>query len=73
MLDYGKCKKIAENYAKNRGVKIDSASKIGEDYVFDNSKEKYIGILPFVVNAENGECGSLWHYLNNKDMTMDDM
>lgn len=73
MREYNECKEIALKKAEYHKITIDTAYKIGDDYAFDNSREEVIGILPFVVDADTGECVSLWYYLNDKDLTMDDM
>ena len=73
MLNYKECKKIAIDHAKYFNATVDKAYRIGTDYAFDNSKEKFAGRIPFVVSAENGECVGLWSYLNDHDMSMDDM
>lgn len=73
MFDYKKCKSIALGKAKDYNTTVDTAYKIGDDYVFENSKEEVLGVLPVVISSSNGACYSLWHYLNLKDKTMDDM
>lgn len=73
MLNYGECKVKAEERAAAFNATIDKAYKIGSDYVFENSKEEYIGVLPLVVDTETGAIKGLWQYLLDKDMTMDDM
>ena len=73
MLGYEECKEIAQRRADEHKISIDKAYDIGNDYVFDNSADEAIGILPMVVNADNGEIKGLWLYLNDNDMTMDDM
>lgn len=71
-MNYAECKEIAENKAKAFNATIDKAGKLGDDYVFDSSEE-YIGIFPVVVRSKGGKCTGLWQYLNENDMTMDDM
>lgn len=73
MLNYNDCRMIAEDHAKYFNATIDKAYRIGTDYAFDNSKEKFAGGIPFVVSAENGKCEGLWSYLNENDMSMDEM
>lgn len=73
MLDYRECKRIAQERAEAFNAEIDKAYKIGESYAFDSSKGEYVGILPMVVNTNSGETKGLWHYLNEVDLTMDDM
>lgn len=73
MMNYAECKAIAEEKAKNFDIEINAAYKLGENYVFDNTEEEYIGILPFVVDVNTGNTKGLWHYLNEADLTMDDM
>ncbi len=71
-MNYAECKEIAENKVKIFNATIGKAYKLGDDYVFDSSEE-YIGIFPVVVSSKDGKCTGLWQYLNENDMTMDDM
>lgn len=75
MLSYEECKKAALKKAEECGIELDAAYSIGQDFVFvfESSKEEYISILPVVVSSKNGECMGLWPYLNQHDMSMDDM
>ena len=73
MLNYEECRERAINKANRYNTVIDKAYKLGESYVFDNSKEEFVGVLPVVVNPNNGEVSGLWNYLNEADLTMDDM
>ena len=73
MKSYQECREIAENRLNDSKIIINRAYRLGEDYVFDNKDEEYIGKLPVVVRSFNGDCWSLWQYLNEFDMYMDDM
>ena len=73
MLPYQECKNIALESAKEYGISIDKAYSIGKDYVFEDSKEEHIGILPIVVSNKDGKCSGLWAYINRYNMSMDDM
>ena len=73
MKNYQECKEIAEGRLNASNITVNMAYRLGEDFVFDNKDEEYIGKLPVVVRSCNGECWSLWHYLNEFDMYMDDM
>lgn len=73
MLSYAECKEIAIKKAEDYNSTVDTAYKLGEDYVFSNSRESVIGILPVVVSTETGACKGLWPYLIDTDFTMDDM
>ena len=73
MMNYQECREIAENRLNDSNIIINRAYRLGEDFVFDNKDEEYIGKLPVVVRSINGECLPLWHYLNEFDMYMDDM
>lgn len=73
MLSYEECKKTALKKAEECGIELDTAYSIGQDFVFESSKEEYIGILPVVVSSKDGQCMGLWPYLNQRDMSMDDM
>ena len=73
MLSYQQCKNIAVEALKEYGIEIDKAYSIGKDYVFEDSKEEHMGILPIVVSSKDGKCIGLWAYLNRYDMSMDDM
>ena len=73
MKTYEECKEIAIERAKAFNAQIDKAYKLGDSFVFDNSEEEYIGVLPMVVEAESGAIKGLWVYLNEKDLSMDDM
>lgn len=73
MLEYQECKRIAQERAAAFGADIDKAYKLGGNYVFDSTQEEFAGIIPLVVDANSGEIQGLWHYLNEADLTMDDM
>lgn len=73
MLSYEECKKAAVKKAEEHGIELDTAYSIGQDFVFESSKEECIGILPVVVSRKDGQCMGLWPYLNQHDMSMDDM
>lgn len=73
MLSYEACKDIALKRAMDRGVVINKAYTLKGAFVFDDSTQEYAGVLPFVVDSLNGVCQGLWHYLNAKDLSMDDM
>lgn len=73
MMNYEECKAIAENRAKSYDININAAYQLGENYVFDNTEEEYIGVLPMVVDVNTGEIKGLWRYLNEVNLTMDDM
>ena len=73
MLNYEESKAIAEERAKAFDAIVDKAFKLGDNYVFDSSKEEYAGVIPFVVDVNSGEIKDLWNYLNEADLTMDDM
>lgn len=73
MKNYEECRDIAEKRAKAFGATTNKAYKLGNDYVFENADEEFIGVLPMVVSTETGDTSGLWQYLNANDMTMDDM
>lgn len=72
MLTYSECKSIAQGKALTVNAIIDKAYSLGGNYVFD-TKEEYIGIFPIVVDTANGNIYRLWQFLNEYDMSMDDM
>ena len=71
MLSYEECRKIAERKAAQYNVNISKAYTLGDAYVFETDVE-FTGAFPLVVD-KNGATYGLWHYLNEKDLTMDDM
>ena len=73
MKNYEECKEIALERAKDFNVTIDKAYKLGNGFVFDNSQEEFIGILPMVIDTSSGVAVDLWLYLNQTGLTMDDM
>lgn len=73
MMNYEECKAIAENRAKSYDINLNAAYQLGGNYVFDNTEEEYIGVLPMVVDVNTGEIKGLWRYLNEVNLTMDDM
>ena len=73
MLNYEACKNIAENKAKDIGLKLDKAYSIKNDYVFESSTEDCVGYFPLVVSAKTGTCFGLWNYLNKENLSMDAM
>ena len=72
MMKYEECKKIAEEIADKYNVTIDKAYNIGNDFAFDTNEE-YEGVFPLVVCANDGFAMGIWQYVNDKDMSMDDM
>jgi len=72
MFSYEECKEIAQTRAEKYNVTINKAYSLGEDYVFDSEVE-CDGIFPVVVKTEDGSCVGLWRYVNENDMSMDDM
>lgn len=73
MFDFDACKGIAEKKAEEYNASIDTAYKIGNDYAFDNTSEKWTGVFPFIVETATGAICGLWEYLIRNDMTMDDL
>lgn len=73
MAYYEEAKEAALSIASAYGIKLDKAYKLGDGYVFDSSTEEWVGIIPIAVDGKTGKTKSLWHYLNEKDLTMDDM
>lgn len=73
MLSYETCKEIALKNAETFGAVINKAYKLKGAYVFDDDTSQYAGGIPIVVDAMNGSCFGLWRYLNDKNLTMDDM
>lgn len=73
MKTYEECKEIAVERASAFDVAVDKAYKLGENYVFDSSTTQCVGVLPMVVDTENGNICGLWHYLNKAELSMDDM
>ena len=73
MLSYEECKRIAFEKAKTHNIELKNAYKIADDYVFDNEEKEIVGIIPFAVESESGNCRGLWNYLNAKDKSMDDI
>ena len=71
MLTYEECKRIAVNRAKGYDLTINKAYKLNGAYVFDSNVE-LMGILPIVVDTE-GNTKGIWAYINEHDLTMDDM
>lgn len=72
MISYEKSKQIAVDKAKQYNVVIDKAYKLKDAFVFENSKDDIVGVLPIVVDKE-GVCHGLWQYINDNNLTMDDM
>ena len=73
MLTREECKAIALEKLDGYGIELDKVSTLKNAFVFENSKEEYMGILPIVVDTETGETSGLWHYLGKHDLTMDDI
>lgn len=73
MKSYEECRDIATERAEAFGASINKAYQLGNDYVFENADEEFIGVLPMVVSTETGDTSGLWQYLLDKDLTMDDM
>lgn len=70
-MTFEEMKAIAEEKASAYGQKISKAYKLGNAYVFE-TEEEIIGSFPLVVDTE-GNQSALWAYLNEHDLTMDDM
>lgn len=73
MKSYEECKEIAKKYVEDTVCTINSAYELPDAYVFDNSSEIYAGIVPFAVIKETGKVKDVWGYLEESNLTMDDM
>jgi len=72
MLSYEQCRQIAHKKAESYNTAIGKSYHIGKDYAFE-SVEEYVGVFPTVVDVNNGNTYPLWIYLNDNDLSMDDM
>ena len=72
MLSYEQCKHIASKKAADHNTKLGKSYKLGKDYVFEAVEER-VGIFPTVVDTNTGNTYPLWIYLNDNDLSMDDM
>ena len=72
MLSYEQCRLIAHEKAEHYNTALGKSYKLGNDYVFE-AVEEFVGVFPTVVSTENGSTLPLWTYLNEKDLSMDDM
>ena len=64
MITYDEAKKIALEVADNAGVEINWCGELPHAYIFDDSKQVYEGVLPFVVRKSDGKVFNSWHYMN---------
>ena len=70
-MEYEEIKNIALSRAETYGVTIDKAYTLGDAFVFE-TKEEFVGTFPMVIDKQGNNYG-LWYYLNEHDLTMDDM
>ena len=70
-MTFEQAEEIATRKAEQHGATIDKVYKLGDAYVFD-TKEECMGIFPLVIDKEGVRHG-LWIYLQEHDLTMDDM
>ena len=64
-------RELAQMRAEQYGTTIAHVYTLGDAFVFE-ATEEFAGVFPLVVDKD-GERFGIWEYINEYDLTMDDM